>query len=63
VPGVPGCAPAPTALGSRKVALADPIIAEARRRAVPEPNIDFALGTLTSTAGMDFVLGFAFWLV
>jgi citrate synthase len=39
--------------GSRKVAVADAIIAEVRRRALPEPNIDFALGTLTSTAGMD----------
>jgi citrate synthase len=38
--------------GYRKVAVADAIIAETRRRALPEPNIDFALGTLTSAAGM-----------
>lgn len=38
--------------GSRKVAVADAIIAETRRRALPEPNIDFALATLTSAAGM-----------
>ena len=39
--------------GSRKLALADAIIAEARRRALPEPNVDLALGTFTSAAGMD----------
>jgi len=37
---------------AREVAVADAIIAEVRHRALPEPNIDFALGTFTSAAGM-----------
>ena len=48
---------------SRKVAVADAIIAEVRRRALPEPNIDFALGTLTSAAGMDRGAGEAIFAV
>ena len=40
------------AAGSRRLAVADAVIAEARRRALPEPNIDFALAALASVAGM-----------
>jgi citrate synthase len=38
--------------GSERLAVADALIAEARKRALPEPNIDFALATLAVTAGM-----------
>jgi citrate synthase len=38
---------------AREVAVADAVIAEVRHRALPEPNIDFALGTFTSAAGMS----------
>ena len=38
--------------GSERLAVADAVIAEARRRALPEPNIDFALAALASVAGM-----------
>ena len=38
--------------GSRQLAVAEAVIAEARRRALPEPNIDFALAVLTGAAGM-----------
>lgn len=38
--------------GSRQLAVADAVIAEARRRALPAPNIDFALAALTGVAGM-----------
>jgi citrate synthase len=38
--------------GAPALAVADAIRAEARRRALPEPNIDFALATLAVTAGM-----------
>jgi citrate synthase len=48
---------------SRKVAVADAIIAEVRDRALPEPNIDLALGTLTSAAGMDRGAGEAIFAV
>ncbi len=34
------------------LAVADAVLAEARRRALPEPNIDFALAVLTGVAGM-----------
>jgi len=40
------------AAGSERLAVADAVIAEARRRALPEPNIDFALAVLASAAGM-----------
>ena len=40
------------AAGSERLAVADAVIAEARRRALPEPNIDFALAALASVAGM-----------
>jgi citrate synthase len=38
---------------AREVAVAGAVIAEVRHRALPEPNIDFALGTFTSAAGMS----------
>jgi citrate synthase len=37
---------------SARYAVADAVLTETRRRALPEPNIDFALATLTSVAGM-----------
>jgi citrate synthase len=49
--------------GSRKVAVADAIIAEVRRRALPEPNIDFALGTFASAAGLSRGAGEAVFAV
>jgi citrate synthase len=36
----------------RAVGAADALLAEARRRRVPEPNIDFAVATLARAAGM-----------
>ena len=38
--------------GSPQLAAAEAIAAEARRRALPEPNIDFALAALTRVAGL-----------
>jgi citrate synthase len=37
---------------SARYAVADAVLAETRRRALPEPTIDFALATLASVAGM-----------
>lgn len=37
---------------SARLAVADAVLAEARRRALPAPNIDFALATLASVADM-----------
>ena len=37
---------------SERLAVADAVIAEVRRRALPEPNIDFALAVLATTGGM-----------
>jgi citrate synthase len=37
---------------SARYAVADAVLAETRRRALPEPDIDFALATLASVAGM-----------
>src|SRR6266700_2014629 len=37
---------------SERLAVVDAVIAEASRRALPEPNIDFALATLAVVAGM-----------
>jgi len=48
---------------AREVAVADAIIAEVRHRALPEPNIDFALGTFTSAAGMTRGAGEAIFAV
>jgi citrate synthase len=41
-----------SAPGSPQLAVADAVVAEARKRALPEPNIDFALAALAVTAGM-----------
>jgi citrate synthase len=38
--------------GSPRLAVARAVLAEAHRRALPEPNIDFALGALADVAGM-----------
>lgn len=40
------------AAGSQRLAVAEAVLAEARRRALPEPNIDFALATLAGVADM-----------
>jgi citrate synthase len=40
------------AAGSPRLAVAAAVIAEVRRRSLPEPNIEFALATLVSVAGM-----------
>jgi citrate synthase len=40
------------AADSPRLAVASAVLAEARRRALPEPNIEFALAALTSVAGM-----------
>lgn len=37
---------------SPRLAVAKAVVAEAHRRALPEPNIDFALATLAGVAGM-----------
>ncbi len=38
--------------GDARLAVADAVLAEMRRRALPEPNIDFALAVLADVAGM-----------
>jgi citrate synthase len=40
------------AAGSPRLAVASAVIAEVRRRALPEPNIEFALAVLADVAGM-----------
>jgi citrate synthase len=40
------------AAGSERLAAAEAVLAAARRRRLPAPNIDFALATLASVAGM-----------
>ena len=45
-------APAGVPRGARALAAADAVLAEARRRRLPEPNIDFALATLVAATGM-----------
>jgi citrate synthase len=37
---------------SAQLAVAEAVLAEVRRKSLPEPNIDFALGTLARVAGM-----------
>jgi citrate synthase len=50
--------------GSHPVlATADALLAEARRRRLPEPNIDFALAVLTRAAGMPIGSGEAIFAV
>ncbi len=48
---------------SPRLAAAGALIAEARRRALPEPNIDFATGALTSVAGLAAGAGEAIFAV
>jgi citrate synthase len=38
--------------GHERLAVAEAVLAEARQRRLPEPNVDFALGTLVTMAGM-----------
>jgi citrate synthase len=38
--------------GSPRLAVAEAVLAEAGKRALPEPNVDFALATLTGVAGL-----------
>jgi citrate synthase len=45
------------------LAVADANLAEARRRRLPEPNIDFALAVLTRVAGMPIGSGEAIFAV
>jgi len=49
--------------GSPRLAVASAILAEMRRRALPEPNIDFALAVLTDVAGMVTGAGEAIFAV
>jgi citrate synthase len=48
---------------SRQLAVAEAILAEARRRSLPGLNIDFALGTFAATAGMTRGAGEAIFAV
>ncbi len=48
---------------SLRLAVADAVLAEARRRALPEPNIDFALAALADTAGLITGAGEALFAV
>jgi citrate synthase len=41
-----------TAPGSDRLAVAEAVLAEAQRRALPAPNVEFALAALASVAGM-----------
>ena len=38
--------------GSERLAVAEAVVAEVRRRALPEPNVEFALAALAAVAGM-----------
>jgi citrate synthase len=48
---------------SRTIAAADALIAEVRRKSLPEPNVDLALGTLALAAGMTRGAGEAIFAV
>ena len=48
---------------SRVLAVTDAVIAEVRRKSLPEPNIDLALGTLAAAAGMTRGAGEAIFAV
>jgi len=48
---------------SAQLAIADAILAEVRRKSLPEPNIDFALATLARVAGMTRGAGEAIFAV
>jgi len=49
--------------GSPRLAVAEAVLAEARRRALPAPNIDFALAVLTGAAGMIHGAGEAIFAI
>jgi citrate synthase len=49
--------------GHDRLAAAGAVLAEARRRRLPEPNIDFAVGTLAAVAGMIAGAGEAIFAV
>jgi citrate synthase len=51
------------AAGSERLAAAEAVIDAARRRRLPAPNVDFALATLTSVAGMTRGAGEAIFVV
>lgn len=51
------------AVGPDRLAVADAIAAEARRRRLPAMNVDFALATLTNAAGMAIGAGEAIFAV
>jgi citrate synthase len=48
---------------SRTIAVADAVIAEVRRKSLPEPNVDLALGALAVAAGMARGAGEAIFAV
>jgi citrate synthase len=48
---------------SERLAVAEAVLAEARRRALPEPNVDFALAAFTTVAGMMLGAGEAIFAV
>ncbi|HEY7488932.1 MAG TPA: citrate/2-methylcitrate synthase [Streptosporangiaceae bacterium] len=54
---------AAAAPGHERLAAADALLAEARRRRLPGPNIDFATGTLAAVAGMVAGAGEAIFAV
>jgi citrate synthase len=49
--------------GDPALAVADALLAEGRRRGLPEPNIDFALAVLTRVAGMPIGSGEAIFAI
>lgn len=49
--------------GHERLAAAHAVLAETRRRRLPEPNIDFAVGTLSAVAGMITGAGEAIFAV
>ncbi len=51
------------AAGSQRLAAAEAVIAAARRRRLPAPNVDFALATLASVAGMTRGAGEAIFVI
>ena len=48
---------------SRQLAVAEAVLAEVRRKSLPEPNIDFAIATLARVAGMSRGSGEAIFAV
>jgi len=49
--------------GHDRLAAAEAVLAEARRRRLPEPNVDFALATLGAVAGMTRGAGEAIFAI